>query len=115
MKPEVYAYRCRRCGELHYPYRMVCKKCKANEHNEFDPIPLPRNGRLLTFTEVYNLPPDFAVPKLALGIVELENGLRCLGQLKIPEPRLGMAVRAEVEVVRTGAYSRYLGLVFYPA
>jgi hypothetical protein len=53
---------------------------------EFDTVPLPKNGKLLTFTTVHNLPPDFNVAKLSLGIVELENGMRITGQLKIPEP-----------------------------
>ena len=53
---------------------------------EFDTVPLPKKGKLLTFTTVYNLPPDFNVAKLGLGIVELENGMRITGQLKIAEP-----------------------------
>ena len=74
MALEIYAYKCKQCGQLHYPYRMVCKKCGKNEVFEFDTVPLPRKGKLLTFTTVYNLPPDFNVAKLGLGIVELENG-----------------------------------------
>ncbi len=115
MKLEIYAYKCRKCGHLHYPYRMVCKNCKANAHNEFDPVPLPRKGKLLTYTTVYNLPPDFAVPTLGLGIVELENGIRITGQLKIPKPKTGMAVEGKVEVVRQGTYKKNYGMVFYAA
>ncbi len=113
MAREIYAYKCRRCGHLHYPYRMVCQHCGQNEHNEFDPVPLPKRGTLLSFTELYNPPADFAVRKLGLGIVELEGGLRIMGQLKIEGPRLGMKVRGEVEVVRTSEYDRHWGMVFY--
>lgn len=112
---EVYAYKCRKCGQLHYPYRMVCRKCGQNEHNEFDPVPLPRKGKLVTFTFLHNPPADFMVVKLPLGIVELENGLRVTGQLKIPSPKSGMAVRCEVEAVREGEYGKNYGVVFYPA
>ncbi len=115
MQREIYAYKCRKCGQLHFPYRMVCKKCRANEHNEFDPVPLPRKGKLLTFTRVYNLPPDFDVPTLGLGIVELENGIRITGQLKIANPKTGMPVRGEIEPVRQGTYSKNFGMVFYAA
>jgi uncharacterized OB-fold protein len=94
---------------------MVCKNCGENEHNEFDPVPLPRKGTLVTFTELYNLPPAFEVPKLGLGMVKLENGLTITGQLRIPDPRIGMAVRGEVEVVRSEEYDRYYGMVFYKA
>ena len=86
MALEIYAYKCKKCGQLHYPYRMVCKKCGKNDVFEFDTVPLPRKGKLLTFTTVYNLPPDFNVAKLGLGIVELENGMRITGQIKIAEP-----------------------------
>jgi uncharacterized protein len=115
MAMEIYAYRCRKCGELHYPYRMVCRKCRQNEHNEFDTVPLPRNGKLLTFTVVHNLPPDFNVAKLSLGMVELENGMRITAQLKIPEPEIGMPVTGRIEVVRQADYSKNFGMVFYPA
>ena len=27
MALEIYAYKCKKCGQLHYPFRMVCKKC----------------------------------------------------------------------------------------
>ncbi|NCC52656.1 MAG: DNA-binding protein [Spartobacteria bacterium] len=112
---DIYAYKCKKCGTLHYPYRMVCKGCKENEHNEFDPVPLPKKGKLLTFTELYNLPADFMVSKLALGIVELENGVRITGQLDVGKPKLGMAVQGVVKVVRTGDFSRNYGMVFSKA
>jgi len=115
MSREIYAYRCRKCGHLHYPYRMVCAECGENEHNEFDPVPLPKSGTLLTFTDLYALPADFEVPKLGLGIVELENGIRITGQIAVAEPRIGMKVRGEVEVVRTEAYDSYYGMVFREA
>jgi scaffold protein (connect acetoacetyl-CoA thiolase and HMG-CoA synthase) len=115
MSLEIYAYQCKKCGQLHYPYRMVCKQCGKNEHDEFDPVPLPKKGKLLTFTNVYSLPADFSVAKLGLGIVELENGIRMMGQLSIPKPQIGMAVSGKVEVVREGDYSKNYGIVFYPA
>ena len=115
MKREIYAYRCRRCGELHYPYRMVCRKCRENDHNEFDPEPLPREGVLVTHTDLYALPAVFEIRKLGLGIVELSNGVRITGQLRVEDPKIGMKVRGEVEVVRSEMYRDYYGMVFYEA
>ncbi len=112
---EIYAYKCKQCGALHFPYRMVCKKCGKNEHNEFDPVPLPKKGKLLTFTILHNLPPDFAIAKLGMGIVELENGIRITGQLMIPNPKTGMEVEGRVEVVRETEFNRRFGMVFYKA
>jgi len=115
MTLNIYAYKCRKCGQLHYPFRMVCKKCKANDPHGFDPVALPKKGKLLTYTELFTLPADFAVAQLNLGIVELENGMRVTGQLKIPKPKTGMAVRMAVETVRSGDFSKNLGMVFYAA
>ena len=112
---EIYAYKCRKCGQIHYPYRMVCKNCHENEHNEFDPVPLPGKGKLLTFTNLYNLPADFMVASLGLGIVELESGIRVTGQINAPVPRIGMDLAGRVEVVRSGEYDRHYGMVFYEA
>lgn len=113
MKRNIYGYKCRKCGQIHYPFRMVCKKCKKNDLFEFDEVVLPTKGKLLTFTELYSLPADFAVSKMGLGIVELENGVRMTGQLRIEEPTLGMAVKGAVEEVRSTEFDKQYGMVFY--
>ncbi|OQA29055.1 MAG: hypothetical protein BWY59_00553 [Verrucomicrobia bacterium ADurb.Bin345] len=115
MNLEIYAYKCRKCGQLHYPYRMMCKKCHNNEHNAFDPVPLPHKGKLLTFTRLQTLAADFSVPDIQLGIVELENGIRMLGQLQIAKPKSGMAVTGSVGVVRQMGYNTYHGMIFHEA
>ena len=115
MAREILAYRCRRCGTLHYPFRMVCKGCKQNDFFEFDTVPLPRHGRLLTFTRVHNLPAQYEVATLGLGLVELDNGVRMMGQLHIDEPELGMEVTGTVEVVRHEPYEDFYGMVFRAA
>ncbi|NQV05082.1 OB-fold domain-containing protein [bacterium] len=115
MAREIYAYKCRLCGTMHYPFRMVCKECKANDFFEFDPVPLPKSGTLLTHTTVYNLPAQYEVATLGLGVVELENGMRMLGQLNIEQPKIGMAVTGTVEVVRKETYDDFYGMVFTAA
>lgn len=112
---EIYGYKCRKCGHINYPYRMRCKACKKGEYTDFDPVALPRKGKLLSFTFVHNLPAEYDVARLGLAIVELENGVRMLGQLKAEDPKAGMAVRGEIETVRRGEYDKSSGMVFYPA
>lgn len=115
MALDVYAYRCKKCGTLHYPFRMRCRKCGELTPFEFETEPLPKKGKLLTFTKVYNLSGDFDVATLDLGIVELENGLRMMGQLQIDKPKIGMPVSGEVGVVRKDAYHKYHGMIFRKA
>ena len=112
---DIYGYKCRKCGHVNYPYRMRCGECRKGEYEDFDPVALPKTGKLLTYTFVYNLPVDFSVPKLGLAIVELSNGVRMTGQLRAEEPKLGMKLRGEVEVVRQGEYEKFHGMVFYAA
>ena len=115
MERNLYAYRCRKCETLHYPFRMVCKGCGDNDFFEFDAEPLPRRGTLLTFTFVHNLPAEFEVARLGLGIVELENGIRVTGQVEIDDPKLGMAVVGDIGIVRRDAYESRYGMVFRAA
>jgi uncharacterized OB-fold protein len=110
MEYDILGYRCA-CGRVHYPNRSRC----ACGSCSFEPVPLPKTGRLLTFTRLYTLPGDFEVGDISLGIVELENGVRMTARLEIDSPRAGMAVRGRVEVVRQDEYTRRLGMVFYPA
>jgi hypothetical protein len=112
---DIYAYKCKKCGQLHYPFRMVCKNCGENDLFGFETEPLPTTGKLLTYTELYSLPADFMVSKLGLGIVELENGMRITGQLNISEPKTGMAVKGTIKVVRRDEYRSHFGMVFQEA
>lgn len=115
MEKNIYAYKCKKCGQLHYPYRTICKKCGQNEHNEFDIVPLVKTGKLVTFTHLYTLPADYETVKLSLGIVQLDDGMKITGQLKTKEPKIGMKVKGKVEVVRSDEYVKHLGMVFYDA
>ncbi|MDJ0498269.1 MAG: hypothetical protein QNJ89_10585, partial [Acidimicrobiia bacterium] len=63
----------------------------------------------------YNLPAQYEVATLGLGIVELENGMRMLGQLDIEQPEIGMKVKGSVEVVRQETYDDFYGMVFRAA
>ncbi len=112
MERNIYAYKCKKCGELHYPYRTICKKCGENEHNEFDIVPMAKKGKLVTYTVLHNPTADFEVATLSLGIVQLDDGLKMLGQLNIKEPKTGMRVTGKVDVVRKTTYDKYYGMIF---
>ena len=115
MEMNIYAYKCKRCGHVQYPYRTLCRNCKENDHNEFDIVPLAKKGKLVTFTHLYTLPADYETAKLTLGIVMLEDGNKITGQLNIKEPAIGMQVMGQVEVVRKELYDKRLGMVFVEA
>lgn len=109
METSILGFKCKSCGHVHYPNRARCRKC---HHQEFEVVPLPKNGTLLTYTHAHALPGDFEVARLTLGIVLLENGNRITGQLDIPEPRIGMKVQGRIETVRKTGYQNFKGMVF---
>jgi uncharacterized OB-fold protein len=115
MEKNIYAYKCKKCGQLHYPYRTICKKCGQNEHNEFDIVPMAKTGKLVTFTHLFTLPADYETVKLSLGVVELDDGMKITGQLKMENHKIGMKVKGKVETVRSDEYDKRLGMVFYEA
>lgn len=115
MERNIYAYRCTRCETLHYPFRMRCRDCGELEPYSFAPEPLQKKGTLLTFTFVHNLPAVFEMARLGLGIVELNDEIRVVGQIDIEDPVIGMEVVAEVGVVRHEAYEDFHGMIFRAA
>lgn len=116
MEKNILGYKCRKCGHVQYPYRTRCSKCLHVEWQKadivYDTVPLPKQGKLLTFTHLYALPPDFERVRLTFGIVELEGGQRITGQLNIDEPHTGMKVMGHVGVVRKDQYTKREGMIF---
>lgn len=112
MERNILGYECTKCKTIHFPNRAICKKCR---HTEFKPVPLPRQGKLLTWTQLHNLAGDFEVPTLDLGIAELSNGVRVTGQMRIAKPKSGMKINVLVEPVRTLGYETFHGMIFEPA
>jgi uncharacterized OB-fold protein len=56
--------------------------CKSREFEQVKPV---GNIKLLTFTRIYNLPWGFDQRYLTIGVVEFENGVRAMGQIKADE------------------------------
>ncbi len=119
MQKQILGYRCRKCGHVQYPYRTRCRGCGHVEFVGadivFDTVPLPTTGKLLTYTDLYAVPADYASVKLTLGIVELDGGQRVTGQLRMDQPKMGMRVAGKVEIVREDEYNKHYGFVFYAA
>lgn len=107
---KLYAYRCRQCGRRTYPARLVCDRCGGQD---FDQEPLEGTVTLLTHTRVHCLPEGIERPYLDFGLVEFENGVRAAGQLRLQNTaRIGMKLRAGVDVVRVLRGEEKYGFVF---
>lgn len=81
--------RCRACGEVHYPPRVVCPSCLGEE---MEWVALPREGTLYAFTQQRDAI-RCQKPEV-LGLVELEGIGNVFTRIDAPleELRLGMRV-----------------------
>jgi hypothetical protein len=117
MKKEIgiVAYKCKKCGKLHYPFHDRCLKCKGREFEKVKPQGM---ANLLTFTRIYNLPWGFDQRYLTIGIVEFENGVRAMGQVAVDESfelKTGMRMQPSWAPVRVQYGENVYGLVLEPA
>ena len=95
------AARCRGCGEVLFPPRLVCPKCRGRE---FEKVTLAREGKLLTHTVIRVAASQFIdQAPYAVGIVELTGGVKIMAQIADCEPErlsAGMPLRVEFRKVQ---------------
>ena len=78
------AGKCKQCETVNFPIRMVCRNCGSQQ---FDTIRLAGDGTLVTFTIIRTAPEGFGdFTPYAVGIVELQEGIRVLGQVTDCDP-----------------------------
>lgn len=90
------AGKCRKCGKTHLPPRPLCDNCFSQE---FDWNEISGIGKLLTYTIIHVAPVQFqALAPYAVGIVELENGLRLPGMITgAEENRLSIGMKLKID------------------
>ena len=83
------AGKCMHCGKIHLPPRPLCDRCF---HQEFSWLEIAGKGKLVTYTIIHVAPEQFqAMAPYAVGIVQLENGLKLPGMIaSTTQLRIGM-------------------------
>jgi uncharacterized OB-fold protein len=83
------AGKCMHCGKIHLPPRPLCDRCF---HQEFTWQEIAGKGKLVTYTIIHVAPEQFqAMAPYAVGIVQLENGLKLPGMItSATQLRVGM-------------------------
>lgn len=108
---DITAYRCKKCGKVHYPYHDRCLCCRGRD---FETLKPEGKAKLLTFTRIYNLPWGIEGRYRILGIVEFENGVRAMGQILADENddlHTGQVLEPGWEPVRVQYEENVYGLV----
>ncbi len=109
---ELVAYKCKNCAHIMSVRHLRCLNCNGREFEEFTPA---GDARLITFTDVWNLPWGIDERARFLGVVEFKNGVKAMGWIKAPEPKIGMKLQANWEPVRVIRGEEVYGLTLKPA
>ena len=73
------ADKCKQCGHISFPPRLVCPKCKSKS---FETVHLSREGKILTFTIIRVGPDKFSKETpYVVAIIELNDGVRLTAQV----------------------------------
>jgi uncharacterized OB-fold protein len=90
------AAKCTSCGEVFFPPRLICAKCKSRK---FEKVTLADQGKVVTYTVIRTGPSQFAdQTPYAVGVVELDGGVRITSQIvdcELDKLAVGQRVRIE--------------------
>jgi len=105
------AGKCRKCGTISFPPRLVCPQCAARE---FEPAKLADRGKILTYTIIRVAPHQFEdQTPYAVGIVELDDGVKLTAQVvdcDFADLNIGMRVKIEFRKIYEEGQA---GVIYY--
>ena len=111
--PQRYRYeagKCKKCGKILFPPRLICPACKSRE---FETITLNRLGKLLTYTIIRVPPSQFKdEAPYVMGIVELDGGGRINTQIvdcDFDKLKIGMKVKMEFRRIQAEGEAGVIG------
>lgn len=90
--------RCDGCGSVQFPPRVTCRACHARQLSVHE---LPREGTLLSFSEISSPPSGFSTPLIA-ALVALDGGVRLACQLTdtdADQVQIGMRVEMVTRLI----------------
>ncbi|KMK64554.1 Zn-ribbon domain-containing OB-fold protein [Puniceibacterium sp. IMCC21224] len=90
--------RCSDCGALQFPATQVCPNCLSLNVED---SALARLGTLYSFSTVYQAPAGWALP-YTLGYVDLDDGVRVMGHIKVPKAQLRCGLPVKVSMADVG-------------
>ena len=95
------AGKCKKCGYVAFPPRLVCPKCR---NREFEIVKLKDEGKIVSYT-IIRVPPEQFLDQApyAMGIIELSDGVKILAQIvdcEFEELAIGKKVKMEFRKIR---------------
>jgi uncharacterized OB-fold protein len=91
----IMAGKCKKCGKIHLPPRLLCDKCF---NDQFTWQEISGKGRLITYTVIHIAPVQFqSQAPYAVGIIQLEEGLKLPGIIDgIPHEQLKIGMELKI-------------------
>lgn len=89
--------KCLDCGNLSFPPRLVCRKCKSrNAENHF----FKGEGTVYSYTTIYQAPDRFDhIAPYSVGLIDLEEGVRITAQFTdIPSNEIEIGMKVEMVI-----------------
>ena len=112
--PQAYrleAARCKKCGKVFFPPRLVCNNCNGREFEQFK---MQRTGKVVTHTIIRTPADEFSgEAPFALGIIQMDDGPRLTSQIvdvAFEEIKIGMPVKLEFRRISSEGES---GIIHY--
>ncbi len=110
------AAKCKECGTVLLPPRPMCTKCFSSD---MEWVELKSKGKLLTYTVIHVSPKQFEllIP-YAVGIVELEDGLKLPGMIRGVEPKkisVGMDLKVDFDTTIPSEWPMWPRYFFKPS
>jgi len=103
------AGKCKGCGKIHFPPRLVCNGCQGRE---FETVRLPDEGKIHSFTVIHTPASQFKdLAPFALAVVELDGGARLMCQVADCDPdslAIDQKVKIEFRMVQQQGHSGVL-------
>jgi hypothetical protein len=86
---------CKTCSTSFFPARKICPKCRRK--GKLKPTEMPREGKIVSFTEVFSAPYGFEhETPYFIAIIELKNKARVLSQI-VDSPKEKIKIGAKVK------------------
>jgi uncharacterized OB-fold protein len=110
---ELATTRCVACGHTTFPPKHLCPRCWATK---LEWVTLTAEGSLASFTELHAVPGLFATEApYVLGVVDLNDGVRCLGRVVGGFDELSCGQRLCLDFERSAAQSYLVFAVTDPS
>jgi uncharacterized OB-fold protein len=114
--PYLVGGKCTSCQAVFFPKQSICPRCTGKSIEE---TPLSRTGKLYTYTEVFQKPPDYEGPiPYLIGRVLLPEGVFVLTQLKAKKEdlKIDRVMELVVDLIcRDEIGKEIIGYKFMPA